>query len=283
MKLSSYLIILILKYDILKILCVSSSINQFKQQQQQLLLHHHQHHLQTLNSYFLNLIDLIKPKLLIYLRELKDNSLLLLIYTEPQLKEVEISEYQVNYVNKLNNKELIKIELNHDLSKRLIVELKDLYQNTPYKICIQAKLQFTCNNLLLFNGNNTLSPAMVSNNNEFVNNDDDLNKKFYYLLKQYCFNIASLVNLNSNHTNVNRTYVFNANKKIIINNCIDDIITRRSISIQALGSSLGAIIALLMIMSFIYLLQMCKPGKAIQKLNCCCTTANQTTSNEENV
>jgi hypothetical protein len=237
---NSFLIILI----ITNILCNQTYCLSQKQQQEAINEIQNQQYLnmQLINSYHLKLINLIEPKLRIYLRELKDNSLLLLIYIEPQIKEVEIIDYQVNYINKINNKELMKIELNHDLSTRLLVELKDLYQNTPYQICIQAKLKFVCDSF---------------------NDTDDPNRNFYHLLNQYCKSvkdserIASQNNSSSKHND----------QTIIINNCIDNIVTQKSISLQALTSSLGALISLIMVMSCIYSIQTCRTGRTLKKLN----------------
>ena len=144
-----------------------------------------------------------------------------MIFIEPQIKEIVILEYTVNYINKINNKELIKIEFNNDLSKRLLIELKDLNQNTPYKICIEARLQFSCHH---------------------QNSKEDISSKFHSLLNEYC----------------NQTMAKIVEQKIIINSCIDNITTQKSVSLQALTSSLGALISLVMIMTCIYTIQSCK-------------------------
>ena len=190
------------------------------------------------NNLHSDLISLINPKLRVYLRELKDNSLLLLIFIEPQhIREIIILEYTVNYLNKINNKELINIEFNNDLSKRLLVEIKDLNHNTPYKICIEATLQFSCN---------------ISNISNFNSNEN----YFHSLLDQYC-----------QIFNSNNGKILNE-QKLIINNCIDNIITQKSVSLQALTSSLGVLISLISIMTCIYSVQHCNPGKKFKIFNC---------------
>lgn len=200
---------------------------------------------QLLDSYHSELIELINPKLLVHLRDLKDNSLLLLIFIEPQqIKEIVILEYTVKCINKLNNKELVNVEFNSDLSKRLLVEVKDLQHNTPYKICIEAKLELSCNN-----------SSSVENLDMFVN--------VHSLLSQYC-RILNEINFTSNNTKTATVKRFEA---IIISSCIDNVVTQKSISLQALTSSLGALIALISIMSCIYAVQTCKTGQNI-KIGC---------------
>jgi hypothetical protein len=180
--------------------------------------------IELVNNLHSDLISLIKPKLRVYLRELKDNSLLFLIFIEPQhVKEIIILEYTVNYLNKINNQELMNIEFNNDLSERLLVEIKGLNHNTPYKICIEATLQFYCN----------------------ISNTSDSNENIQSLLNQYC--------------NLNKSKILNE-QKITIRNCIDNIITQKSVSLQALTSSLGALISLISIMTCIYSVQSCKNG-----------------------
>ena len=253
-----FIIPILCKYDN-GILEELNNNDQYKSQEQNQLgnhnnqNHHHKHDrnlnypannhqpnfFQSTQNHLVNLINSYQPKLRIYLRELKDNSLLLLIFIEPQLKEIEIIEYQVNYTNKLNNKDSFKIQLNQDSSKRLIVELKDLNQNTPYKICISATLSYTCDYA------RSLSSSSSQDNLTFNNNDAN------GLLNEIC-----------NYKNIH------ADNSTKIHDCIDNIITQKSISIQALTSSLGAIICLLMIMSCIYLIQLCKPTKTFRRLNC---------------
>jgi hypothetical protein len=190
------------------------------------LVHNYYQALSNNNIY----ADDLKPKLHIYSREINYNSLLLLMFIEPKINGLEIVEYNVNYLNKITNKELVKIEKNEDSSKRLIVELKNLNRDTPYKICINAKLVYSSNSSL-------------------------------YRSKR----------LPSANTNVYYS----------IGNCIDNVITRRNMSIQALSSSIGAIITLVAIMSCIYLLQTFSSKKTIHRFQL--NTSNRSLSKSEYV
>ena len=154
-------------------------------------------------------------KLNIYLRELNDNSLFLILVNEPQNQNFIIRDYTVRYTNKHSNKEMARTEFNLDSRKRIVVELNNLNENTAYKICIKATL-VTCE----------------------IKESDQESFKDSNNYRVICNNI------------VNSTHYGNS-----IESCIDNIITNRSNSLQVLGSSIGAILSLLLVMSFVYFVQ----------------------------